>query len=74
VSAPILRRGDRIHLAFPALPGDSEASGRQVARDAVVLTDMYAKVGVHVEIWSANSALSHPTVVAVFRDDEEVEK
>ncbi len=64
-----LQPGDRIHLAFQASDHPNAAKAEaQVKDDARDFTAAYAQQGVTVETWSANSALTHPVVVAVFRD------
>lgn len=79
MSAPILRRGDRIHIQFP-VPGIDENGHRltdQAIRDkareeARVHTDNYASYGIGVTLWTASA--NDPTfrIVAVFRDEKEV--
>ena len=68
----ILKRGDRIHIAFP-VDGNvtSEEAMKQALHRKEELTATYAKQGVTVVRWNAHNALTHPVVVAVFRDEEE---
>lgn len=68
----ILKRGDRIILAFPvnATP-DKDETEKQVAETAEFLSASFAEQGVTVIQFSAHTtSLTHPVVVAVFRDEE----
>lgn len=68
MTAPILQPGDRIHLAFPVSP---MLVGRELdarIREAQAgFTEGYGHHGVTITTFSWSSALTHPTVVAVFR-------
>lgn len=63
-----LQPGDQIHLAFPISAGlfPSEANA-EAQREHDQFAANYAKLGVTVVTSSANSALTAPVVVAVFR-------
>jgi len=57
-----LQPGDKIFLAFPLnLDGDAPDLYRFYKNE-------FAKQGVEVVFWASNSALTHPVVVAVFRN------
>lgn len=68
MSAPILRRGDTIHLAVPidnTLTGEAlRAEGRRLNAEFLA---MYAEYGVHIASLACNGRLTAPVVVAVFR-------
>ena len=73
MSAPFLRRGDKIHLAVPygdGRPGltvpDAQEQARQMAE---TLSRNYAEMGVTVVFWNGSNALTQPVVVAVFREE-----
>jgi len=63
-----LQPGDQIHIAFP-VSGSlyPDAARAEAERTHADLTATYAKLGVTVVTSSANSALTAPVVVAVFR-------
>jgi hypothetical protein len=65
----ILRPGDKIHLAFGV---DPHVNREMVQQEALIvarnMTEAYAAQGVTIVRWTANTTLSHPVVVAVFRD------
>lgn len=64
-----LKPGDKVWLAFPMNQGEKEEAKRQASLDAQFFTNNFATMGVTVVNWSANSALTHPVIVAVFRDE-----
>jgi len=65
-----LKRGDRIHLAFPISPTLWGTALDDAVKDALhSLIEGYAAQGVTVVTYSASSSITHPTVVAVFRDE-----
>lgn len=67
----ILKRGDRIHLAVGLdNHGDVEAVKKQLREAIADLSDTYTKQGVTVVQWTGSTTLTHPVVVAVFRDEE----
>lgn len=72
MSAPILRKGDVIHLAIPYGNGEAptsvEEGQRQAQEMAERLASNYAAMGVTVAFWNASNALTYPIVVAVFRE------
>lgn len=67
-----LQPGDRIHLAIPVTPG---LPGDQAAEEAEHTRAQYEQEfhdrGVTITGVTANPALTHPVVVAVFRDELE---
>lgn len=68
--APILRRGDRIHIAYctgNSSKAEADAIGTQIRAD---LEQIYGPRGVEIELLTLTSGLHPPTIVAVFRDDE----
>lgn len=66
-----LQPGDKIHLAFGI---DSDLSYQekvqQAESNARNLTAQYAKMGVQVVMWTANSVVNHPVVISVIRSAE----
>lgn len=70
MSAPILQRGDRIHLAFPISPMLSGTEREaKMAGDAEAFVREFERQGVTVTSWTAHSSLTHPVIVAVFRSE-----
>ena len=70
----VLKRGDKIHLAFP-LNGSIEhmtplEQVRAAQEQADYFCSQYAALGIDVVISGGNSRLTAPVVVAVFRDTE----
>lgn len=65
----ILQRGDKIHLCVPVDGSQSRVDmQKEAVETARQLTAQYATYGVHVELWAANTGLTAPVVVAVFRE------
>lgn len=68
-----LKPGDKVWLAFgmnsSSNPHEKKEAMEQAARDAQQFIEIFAGMGVTITNWSANSALTHPVVVAVFRDE-----
>lgn len=66
----ILRRGDKIHLAFGL---DSRLSREEAAVESKKNHDffakMYGRMGVEVSFSTGSSTLTAPVVVAVFREE-----
>lgn len=65
-----LKRGDKIHLAVPIpntfSPAEAEVETRRLYNFYVT---EYGALGVGIVIFTTNSTLTHPVVVAVFRED-----
>lgn len=68
-----LKPGDKIWLAFGMNSGvtdyEKEKGMEQARKDAETFTQVFADLGVTIVNWSANSALTHPVVVAVIRNE-----
>lgn len=65
-----LKRGDRIHLAFPVARDPVLTFGERSRAAAQGHVQDYACEDVQVVVWTANSSIPAPVVVAVFRDEE----
>ncbi len=66
MTAPILRPGDKIHLAVPCSTRDNEAD---IVKLVALLRPDYDAMGVAIHCVSATSILDAPRVVAVFRNE-----
>lgn len=64
----ILQRGDRIHLAVPISAASQHEAETETRKAIAALEPDYTQQGVTIISWSANTLLTHPVVVAVFRD------
>lgn len=73
MSAPILRRGDVIHLALPISPAlYDDRLRKQIAEDQRLYNEGYSRFGVTIGTFTHHSSLTVPTVVAIFRTDGQV--
>jgi hypothetical protein len=63
-----LQPGDKIHLAIPVDSNQTRDGILRQAKDSAesYIKD-YARMGVEIVIWTANSTLNHPLVVSVIR-------
>lgn len=70
IMSVILQRGDKIHLAIPFTAGNGTYGQQKTEAEveAEHYIAFYLEQGIQVVRWSANNALTHPYVVAVFRD------
>jgi hypothetical protein len=58
---PVLKRGDRVHIAVPTGTGMFDNEQR---------TRVYAREGVTVVLTTVVRGLDRPTIVAIFRDGD----
>lgn len=73
MSAPILQRGDAIHLALPITSGLYGSDLRDEAnRSSAEQVAFYATMGVTVAQTTWSTGLSAPVIVAVFRQPSAV--
>lgn len=57
----ILKRGDRIHICVP------ESLGMRVSQ-VQEFRDLYASYGVSIASMSTSNTITHPVIIAVFRE------
>jgi hypothetical protein len=66
---PILQRGDKIHLAFGLSGNLTPPEAFFEAQKAITtIKENYREQGVEIVEWTANTGLTHPVVVAIFRN------